>query len=109
MSTAILDSFPTASLIETLAGPLDGRMVYGCGPQALYPYVLTQLAELGHPPRRIRFEANGAPADPTTQPHWPTDAAPDTAEEDRLRLSDKKFGYTHSCVAYPITDVELDV
>ncbi|MFG2181547.1 FAD-binding oxidoreductase [Streptomyces abikoensis] len=154
--------FLTASLIETLAGPLDGRMVYVCGPQALYPYALTQLAELGHPPRRIRFEANGAPADPTTQPHWPTDTAPyaevtvtargrsfrtrrgrplldaledagirpeaacrsggcslcrvrvvkgtvHTAEEARLRLSDEKFGYTHSCVAYPITDVELDV
>ncbi|MEV0173274.1 FAD-binding oxidoreductase [Streptomyces sp. NPDC050803] len=154
--------FLTAGLIKTLAGPLDGRMVYVCGPQALYPYALTQLAELGHPPRRIRFEANGAPADPTAQQHWPTDTAPDaevtvtargrsfrtrrdrplldaledegirpeaacrsgecslcrvrvikgtvhTAEEARLRLSDEQFGYTHSCVAYPITDIELDV
>ncbi|MEU5083795.1 MULTISPECIES: FAD-binding oxidoreductase [Streptomyces] len=154
--------FLTAGLIKTLAGPLDGRMVYVCGPQALYPYALTQLAELGHPPRRIRFEANGAPADPTAQSHWPAgtdpavevtvtargrtfrsrrdrpllDALEDegirpeaacrsgecslcrvrvlkgtvhTAEEARLRLSDEKFGYTHSCVAYPITDVELDV
>ncbi|MFE5910053.1 FAD-binding oxidoreductase [Streptomyces wedmorensis] len=152
----------TASLIKTLAGPLDGRMVYVCGPQALYPYALAQLAELGHPARRIRFEANGAPADPTAQPHWPTGTAPDTdvtvtargrafrtrrgrplldaledegvrpeaacrsgecglcrvrvvegsvhtAEEARLRLSDERFGYTHACVAYPLTDVELDV
>ncbi|MFE9905099.1 2Fe-2S iron-sulfur cluster-binding protein [Streptomyces achromogenes] len=154
--------FLTAGLIKTLAGPLNSRMVYVCGPQALYPYALTQLAELGHSPRRIRFEANGAPADPTAQPHWPADADPaaevtvtargrtfrsrrdrplldaledegirpeaacrsgecslcrvrvlkgtvHTAEEARLRLSDEKFGYTHSCVAYPITDVELDV
>jgi hypothetical protein len=32
-----------------------------------------------------------------------------TAEEARLRLSDERFGYTHSCVAYPITDLDIDV
>ncbi|MFC5665281.1 FAD-binding oxidoreductase [Kitasatospora misakiensis] len=152
----------TAALIDTLAGPLDGRTVYVCGPQALYPYALRQLADLDHPRRRIRFEANGAPADPTAQPHWPAgtdpagevdvtargrtfrtrrdrpllDALEDagvrpeaacrsgecglcrvrvvkgqvhTAIEARLRLSDERFGYTHACVAYPITDTELDV
>ncbi|MFE6751097.1 FAD-binding oxidoreductase [Kitasatospora purpeofusca] len=152
----------TAALVEALAGPLAGRTVYVCGPQALYPYALRQLADLGHPRRRIRFEANGAPADPTTQPHWPagTDPATEvdvtargrtfrtrrdrplldaledagirpeaacrsgecglcrvrvvkghvhTATEARLRLSDERFGYTHSCVAYPITDTELDL
>ncbi|REK91811.1 flavodoxin reductase [Streptomyces inhibens] len=152
----------TAELIDTLAGPLDNRMVYVCGPQALYPYALDQLTRLRHPGRRIRFEANGAPADPTTQSHWPTDKAPDeevtvtvrgtsfrtprnrplldaledqgirpevacrsgecslcrvrvltgevhNAEEARLRLSDPGAGYTHSCVAYPLTDLELDL
>ncbi|SEE14379.1 FAD-binding oxidoreductase [Streptomyces sp. TLI_105] len=152
----------TAGLIHALAGPLDGRMVYVCGPQALYPYALDQLTALGHPRRRVRFEANGAPADPTRQAHWPagTDAAEEVsvtargatfrtrrgrplldaledagirteaacrsgecglcrlrvvkgavhnAEEARLRLSDPPAGYTHSCVAYPLTDVELDV
>ncbi|MFE1443560.1 2Fe-2S iron-sulfur cluster-binding protein [Streptomyces sp. NPDC058739] len=154
--------FLTAALITTLAGPLDGRMVYVCGPQALYPYALDQLAALGHPRRRVRFEANGAPADPTAQPHWPggtdpsgevtvtargrtftttrgrplLDALEDqgirpesacrsgecglcrvrvlkgtvhTAEEARLRLSDPGSGHTHACVAYPLTDVDLDV
>ncbi|WP_158854662.1 2Fe-2S iron-sulfur cluster-binding protein [Saccharothrix deserti] len=153
--------FLTSSLITTLAGPLDARTVYVCGPQALYPYALQQLLDLGHPRRRIRFEANGAPTDPTRQAHWPADAVPDgevtvtaagrsfrtrrgrplldaledegmrpeaacrsgecslcrvrvlkgtvhTAEEAKLRMSDTRFGYTHSCVAYPITDVELD-
>ncbi|MFB6889781.1 FAD-binding oxidoreductase [Kitasatospora sp. NPDC056327] len=152
----------TAALVEELAGPLAGRTVYVCGPQALYPYALRQLAALGHPRRRIRFEANGAPADPTAQPHWPagTDPATEvtvtarghsfrtrrdrplldaledagvrpeaacrsgecglcrvrvvkgqvhTATEARLRLSDERFGYTHACVAYPITDTELDL
>ncbi|MBL1098538.1 FAD-binding oxidoreductase [Streptomyces coffeae] len=154
--------FLTSSLIKTLAGPLDARTVYVCGPQALYPYALRQLLDLGHPRRRIRFEANGAPADPTRQAHWPANAAPDgevtvtaagrsfrtrrgrplldaledegirpgaacrsgecslcrvrvrkgtvhTAEEAKLRMSDTRLGYTHSCVAYPITDVDLDI
>ncbi|MEV0078263.1 FAD-binding oxidoreductase [Nocardia neocaledoniensis] len=154
--------FLTAETITGLTGDLDGRMVYVCGPQALYPYALAQLTALGHPRKRVRFEANGAPSDPTAQPHWPAgidadeevavtvggrsfrtprrrpllDALEDngirpeaacrsgecslcrvrvrkgrvhTAEEAKLRLSDEPFGYTHSCVAYPITDVELEL
>lgn len=150
----------TAETIDRLVGELDGRMVYVCGPQALYPYALGQLTALGHPRKRIRFEANGAPSDPTAQSHWPAgidpaeevtvtvgntsfrtprnrpllDALEDNgirpeaacrsgecslcrvrilkgevhnAEEAKLRLSDARFDYTHSCVAYPITDVEL--
>ncbi|MEU6084114.1 FAD-binding oxidoreductase [Streptomyces sp. NPDC047108] len=152
----------TAETIEALAGPLDGRMVYVCGPQALYPYALEQLTLLGHPRRRIRFEANGAPARPEAQPHWPAGTDPEeevtvtaggtsfrtprnrplldaledrgirpeaacrsgecglcvvrvvkgevhAAEEARLRMSDGPFGWTHSCVAYPLTDTEIDV
>ncbi|MCP2288372.1 FAD-binding oxidoreductase [Nocardia amikacinitolerans] len=154
--------FLTADTIRSLAGPLDNRMVYVCGPQALYPYALTQLTALGQPRKRIRFEANGAPNDPTAQPHWPAEVDPTgevtvtvgsvsfrtprnrplldalednnlrpeaacrsgecslcrvrvvkgrvhTAEEAELRLSDVQFDYTHSCVAYPISDVELDL
>ncbi|MFE7746521.1 FAD-binding oxidoreductase [Nocardia sp. NPDC057455] len=152
----------TADTIRSRAGALDDRMVYVCGPQALYPYALTQLTTLGQPRKRIRFEANGAPSDPAAQSHWPTGADPagevtvtvggtsfrtprcrplldalednglrveaacrsgecslcririvkgevHTADEARLRLSDERFGYTHSCVAYPISDVELDL
>ncbi|MFR9749706.1 2Fe-2S iron-sulfur cluster-binding protein [Nocardia sp. 004] len=154
--------FLTAATITACVGALDNRMVYVCGPQALYPYALDQLTALGHPRRRIRFEANGAPSDPTAQPHWPTEVDPatevtvtvggtsfrtpcnrplldaledngirpeaacrsgvcsmcrvrvvkgdvHTAEEAELRLSDAQFGYTHSCVAYPISDVELEL
>ncbi|NIL56343.1 FAD-binding oxidoreductase [Salinispora arenicola] len=31
-----------------------------------------------------------------------------TAAEARLRMSDRDFGFTHSCAAYPVTDVEVD-
>ncbi|WP_043725263.1 FAD-binding oxidoreductase [Nocardia asiatica] len=152
----------TAATIQALVGDLDGRTVYVCGPRALYPHALEQLTSLGHPRKRIRFEANGAPSDPTVQSHWPAGADPagkvtvtvggtsfrtprnrplldaledngirpeaacrsgecslcririvkgevHTAEEARLRLSDEKSGYTHSCVAYPISDVEIDL
>ncbi|WP_040687971.1 2Fe-2S iron-sulfur cluster-binding protein [Nocardia vinacea] len=154
--------FLTADTIRALTGELDGRMVYVCGPQALYPYALGQLRALGQPRKRIRFEANGAPSDPAAQPRWPADVDPaehvtvtvggisfrtprnrplldaledngirpetacrsgecslcrvrvvkgevHTAEEAKLRLSDEQFGYTHSCVAYPISDVEIDL
>ena len=32
-----------------------------------------------------------------------------TAEQAKLRMSDARSGYTHSCVAYPISDVELEL
>lgn len=152
----------TGETITALAGSLAGRMVYVCGPQRFYPFALGQLTALGHPRRRIRFEANGAPADPTAQAHWPTDLDPNedvmvtaggrrfttprnrplldaledngirpenacrsgecglcrirvrsgtvhTAHEAKLRLTDAEHGYTHSCVAYPITDLDVDL
>ncbi|MGW1616079.1 FAD-binding oxidoreductase [Streptomyces sp. NPDC002285] len=30
------------------------------------------------------------------------------AEEARVRMADRRFGYAHSCVAYPLTDIEVD-
>ena len=68
----------SAELIESLTGPLNNRMVYVCGPQALYPYALEQLSALGHKRRRIRFEANGAPAQPQAQADWPAGLSPAT-------------------------------
>jgi glycine betaine catabolism B len=155
--------FLSAALIRRLAGPLGDRMVYVCGPQALYPYALAQLAALGHKRRRIRFEANGAPARPQTQPGWPARVSPTDAvtvrvqggptftttsgtslldalerhgvhpeaacrsgecslcrirvisgevfspEEAHLRKSDRQFGYVHSCVAYALSDVDVQL
>lgn len=66
-----------AATIADLAGPLADRMVYVCGPQAMYPYALDQLERLGHRRRRVRFEANGAPARPQEQPRWPAGIDPD--------------------------------
>lgn len=158
----VIGGLLTAETISGLIGPLRDRMVYVCGPQAMYPYALEQLTLLAHPRRRVRFEANGAPVRPEAQPHWPAgtdgtqqvtvtargtrfhtpsnrpllDALEDhgvrpeaacrsgecgmcvvrvvsgetyTAAEARLRMADERFGYTHSCVAYPLTDVEIEI
>lgn len=158
----VIGDFITAERIAESAGALGDRMVYVCGPQALYGYAVEQLSALGHPRRRVRFEANGPPTDPTTQDSWPAgvdpaaevtitvgeatlrstcgrpllDALEDngftpevgcrsgecslcrvkvlagqvhTADEARPRMSDAASGYVHSCVAYPMGDVELRV
>lgn len=157
----VIGDLLTADTITESVGHLDGRMVYVCGPQVFYPFALEQLTALGHPRRRIRFEANGAPADPSAEPGWPADVDADglvtvtvdgssfqtprsrplldaledngirpeaacrsgecslcrvrvcegqvyTAPQAKLRMSDARSGYTHSCVAYPISDVELE-
>lgn len=158
----VIGGFITAERISTAVGDLAGRTVYVCGPQVLYDYALEQLAALGHPRHRIRFEANGAPAAPAEQKSWPPGADPDTkvtvtidgrtfstptgrplldaledngirpeaacrsgecsmcrvrvlkgevhqAEEAKPRLCDGQYGYVHSCVAYPISNVELEL
>ncbi|MUL64597.1 flavodoxin reductase [Mycobacterium sp. CBMA 234] len=161
-ATHVIGGLITAAAIEDAVGALDGRMVYVCGPQALYPYALAQLTQLGHPRHRIRFEANGAPTSPQAQESWPAGVDPNSevtvtvgdrsfrapagrplldsledqgirpesacrsgecslcrvrvlegtvhqAEESKPRLCDAKFGYVHSCVAYPVADVTLEV
>ncbi|MFJ8233160.1 2Fe-2S iron-sulfur cluster-binding protein [Streptomyces sp. NPDC094448] len=150
-----------AALIDELAGPLNGRMTYLCGPPGRYARLVEQLRSLGQPRRRIRLEANSVALPPPADPHWPAEADPagtvtvtvrgrsfevprgrpllDSlednglrprascrsgecalcrvkvcsgevfhAEEARLRGSDRRFGYAHACVAYPLDDVELD-
>jgi len=152
----------TAEVVTLLAGDLRDRTVYVCGPQEMYSHVLEQLTSLGHPRRRIRFEANRAPARPGARPPWPSGVDPSgsvavtvrgttfrtprnrpllealenkgfrpesacrsgecslcrvrvrsgvvhRAEEARPRLSDECVGYVHSCVSYPITDIELEL
>ncbi|WP_109527513.1 FAD-binding oxidoreductase, partial [Nocardia aurea] len=85
----VIGDLLTAGTIRDLAGPLGGRMVYVCGPQALYPYALEQLTALGHARRRVRFEANGAPARPEEQAHWP--AGVDPVEEVIVTAGGRSF------------------
>lgn len=154
--------FLTAEVVESLTGPLRGRMTYVCGPPAMYAFQLQQLEVMNHPRHRVRLEANGIAQPPGVDPDWPADVDPSaevtiavrgrgtfrmprnrplldaledngfspeascrsgecslcrvrvvsgsvfTAAEARLRMSDRDFGFTHSCAAYPVTDVEVD-
>jgi ferredoxin-NADP reductase len=97
------DGLITADRITRLAGPLAGRMVYVCGPQALYPYAVAQLSALGHARRRIRFEANGAPTDPTAQASWP--AGVDPQHEVTVTVGDRSF---HTTCGRPLLDALED-
>jgi len=69
-----LTGFITGELLKNLLGNIDDKMIYVCGPEAMYTFVLTQLKELNIPQRKIRVEIFGPPADVTSQPDWPESA-----------------------------------
>jgi len=151
----------TKALLQELLPERKERMVYLCGPEAMYRFCLPILAELGIPARRIRTEVFGLPRDITTHDGWPAQikahtefkvslrgrqTIPAKAGEPllialeraglvlpaacrsgecslcrlklisgrvfqpasaRLRKSDRRFGYIHSCAAYPLEDLEI--
>jgi ferredoxin-NADP reductase len=59
-------------------GNLDDKMFYVCGPEAMYTFVLAELAKLGVPERRVHVEVFGPPSDVTKQPAWPETVKGDT-------------------------------
>lgn len=155
--------FITAGLLAQLISDIHAQTYYLCGPQIMYDFCLKELHTLGIDKKKIRVEANGAPANPDRRSDWPegvslTDSVsvtvngersfemavdeplisaleknginPENAcrsgecslcrvrlvsgkvynpEESRLRRSDKTFGYIHSCVAFPVEDIEIEV
>jgi len=68
-----LTGFITADLITELVDNIHDKMVYVCGPEAMYTFVLSELSKLDIPKRRIRVEVFGPPSDVTCQPGWPED------------------------------------
>ena len=155
--------FITAELIADILDDTTGKTWFICGPQAMYPFCAAELDKLGIPPRSIRFEANGPPANPETLQAWPEGLSPDTEvtvalsdgrsfrtptkepllnalerhgiqletacrsgecslcrcklnqgevfepPEARVRKSDRQHGYIHTCVTYPVSDIELEI
>ena len=70
--------FLDADLIREQVGAVTGKMFYICGPQVMYDFCLAALEELGVPPRKIRRELYGPPADVTQEPGWPEGLSADT-------------------------------
>ena len=71
--------FITADLIAELAGPhLHRTTYYLCGPTAMYDFCLDALQRLDVARRRVRYEANGPPAEPDRLPDWPSQLDPAT-------------------------------
>jgi len=157
--------FITADLIRKYA-PFDDYSLYVCGPKAMYRFIEGEVAKIGLPKRRVRYEVSGEYGDPTKDAAYPKAAAGkeykvhviargdewnitcrseesllhamETAgihapsdcrsgecgwchsrlisgevyvpeSNDGRRLADKKFGWIHPCVSYPVSDIEIEV
>lgn len=71
--------FITGDLIAELAGPhLRQTTYYLSGPPAMYDFCLGELQRLGVARRRVRYEANGPPAEPQRLHDWPGQLDPAT-------------------------------
>jgi glycine betaine catabolism B len=64
--------FITGDLIAELVGPhLHETTFYLCGPPAMYDFCVGELQRLGVARRRVRYEADGPPAEPQRLHDWP--------------------------------------
>ena len=76
-----LCGFINREMISDLVGPVEGKTFFICGPPEMHPLCGGALEALGVPPRLIRREAYGPPADVTLEPGWPSAVRPDTEFE----------------------------
>jgi prolycopene isomerase len=60
-----------ARMISSLAGSVEGKTFYVCGPEQMYELCGGALESLGVPGRRVRREVYGPPVDVTLEPGWP--------------------------------------
>ena len=66
--------FLTAELVKKYA-PAGDYSVFVCGPKAMYAFVEPEVAKLGLPRRRVRFELSGEFGDPAQDKAYPAEAA----------------------------------
>ncbi len=64
--------FLTAELIKKYA--VSDYSIFVCGPKAMYKFLEGEVAKLGLPERRVRFEVSGEYGDPANDPEYPKDA-----------------------------------
>jgi ferredoxin-NADP reductase len=73
-----LSGFLSADLVADQIGDVQGKTFYICGPNLMYDFCLSSLAELGVPRHKIKRELYGPPDDVTAEPGWPQDLPADT-------------------------------
>jgi ferredoxin len=73
-----LSGFLSADLVADRIGDVQGKTFYICGPNLMYDFCLSSLAELGVPRHKIKRELYGPPNDVTAEPGWPQDLPADT-------------------------------
>jgi len=73
----------TGGLIREIVGDPGRKTYYLCGPRGMYDFCVPELQRLGIPPRKIRKEAYGPPANIWEDPGWPEEVRPD----DEFRVS----------------------
>ncbi len=66
--------FIDAALIEKYA-PADDYSIFVCGPKAMYAFAEGEIAKLGLPKRRVRFELSGEYGSPLQDPAYPAEMA----------------------------------
>jgi ferredoxin-NADP reductase len=82
--------FITGDLIAELAGPhLHRTTFYLCGPPPMYDFCLEVLRKLDVARRRVRYEANGPPAEPERLHDWPGQLDPATTIAVTVKGQDK--------------------
>ena len=70
--------FITSDLITRIAGTIDDKRFFLCGPEEMYQFVVPELVKLGVDKNMIRREVQTPPADPTKLPNWPKEVTADT-------------------------------
>jgi len=69
-----LKGFLDSHKIQQLAGDLQHKTIFLCGPQVMMDFCRQALQELGAP--KVRTEAFGPPDQITSQPGWPDEVSP---------------------------------
>ncbi len=65
--------FITADVMRKYAD-VENSSFFVCGPQAMYPFVESELTKLELPPRKVRWEVYGERKEIATYPGFPTEA-----------------------------------
>lgn len=97
--------FVTAKLMEQYAD-VAASTFFLCGPQAMYDFVEKELAPYGLPKKAVHRDAGCCGF---CHSKWLAGEYHVAEGRDGRREADRKFGFIHPCVIYPLSDMEIDV